>query len=66
MENEFKTSKAQREANKRYKEKNKEKLKIQTYFSNAKLFISEHADVESLEELEKLIDERKKDLKSVK
>lgn len=66
MENEFKTSKAQREANKRYKEKNRERLKIQTYFSNAKLFISEHADIDGLEELEKLIDQRKKDLKNVK
>ncbi|MBL7575768.1 hypothetical protein I6I92_08085 [Peptoniphilus asaccharolyticus] len=62
IEKEYKTTEAQREASRRYKKKNRERLKIQTYFSNAKLFINEHANVENLKELQNLIEEKLKKL----
>lgn len=56
------TSQAQLDANKRWREKNKEKVEAQRYRSMARSFIRRFATIENLEELETLIEERKREL----
>lgn len=56
---------AQNEANKAWQEKNKEYNKYLNYRSRARTFIRTMATEEDVEELLKLIDERKKTLKTV-
>ena len=53
---------AQTEANKRWQEKNKEKAKYLSDRSRARNFIKKSAQLEDLEEFQKLIEERKKEL----
>lgn len=53
---------AQTEANKRWQEKNKEKAKYLSDRSRARNFIKKSAQLEDLEEFEKLIEERRKEL----
>lgn len=61
-----KTSEAQKNAVKRYREKNKEKTRIDNYRRTSRLFIKNHASIEDIEELESLISERKNELKEEK
>lgn len=49
----------QTEANKKWQEKNKERAKYLSDRSRARSFIRNHAEVEDLEELQQLIEERK-------
>lgn len=58
-----KTSEAQKNAVKRYREKNKEKTRIDNYKRTSRLFIKNHASIEDIEELESLISERKNKFK---
>ncbi len=53
---------AQTEANKRWQEKNKEKAKYLSDRSRARNFIKKSAQLEDLEEFQKLIEERRKEL----
>ena len=57
----YKTQEQQNEANKRYRatEEGKEKTKHSTYKSRARVFITEMATLEELEELENLIKNKK-------
>ncbi|MGY3778465.1 hypothetical protein [Isobaculum melis] len=57
---ESKTSEAQKEANRRYRQKNKDKLKVGSYKRTAHLFIKSHATLEDISKLEQLIEQRKK------
>lgn len=59
-----KTTEAQRRAMKKWREKNKEKIKIQGAKGSGKYFIRNHATLDDLEEFETLIKERKKVLKN--
>jgi len=52
----------QTEANKRWQEQNKEKAKYLSNRSRSRSFIKNQATLEDLEELEKLIFERRKEL----
>ena len=54
------TSEAQKRANEKWKAANKEKQKIYRYRSQAKKFINEFAEEKDLQDLEKLIVERRK------
>jgi len=63
-EQKSKTSEAQKEANRRYRQKNKEKLKIGSYARTAKMFIREHATATDIVELRKLLDEREEQIKN--
>ena len=56
-----KTSEAQKRAAKAWKEKNRDKVRRQSYKDSAKLFIRTHS-TEELQELESLIAERRKTL----
>lgn len=58
-----KTSEAQKNAVKRYREKNKEKTRVDNYRRTSRLFIKNHASIEDIEELESLISERKNKFK---
>ena len=58
------TSEAQKWANKKYREKNKEKEKIGSYRRTARLFIKTYATIEELEEFKELINEREAQLNS--
>lgn len=53
------TSEAQKAASKRYREKNKERQKVTSYRTTARMFINNHATLAELEELESLIEERR-------
>ncbi|KRM19491.1 hypothetical protein FC40_GL000035 [Ligilactobacillus hayakitensis DSM 18933 = JCM 14209] len=53
------TSDAQKKANQKWKEANKEKQKIYRYRAQAKKFIRDFATEKDLEELLQLIEERK-------
>lgn len=53
---------AQTEANKRWQEKNKERAKYLSDRSRARNFIKKSAQLEDLEEFQKLIEERRKEL----
>ena len=61
----YKTQKQQNEANKRYRatKKGGKSTEHSTYKSRAKVFINKHANIEELEELEKLIEKEKESLK---
>lgn len=54
----------QTEANKRWAEKNKEHAKYLSDRSRSRSFIRKQASLEDIEELENLIEQRKKDLSS--
>ena len=58
------TSEAQKRANKKYREKNKEKEKIGSYRRTARLFIKTYATIEELEEFKEIINEREAKLNS--
>lgn len=53
---------SQTEANKRWQEKNKERAKYLSNRSRARSFVKNQATNEDLEELEQLIEERRKEL----
>ncbi|MDD7182668.1 MAG: hypothetical protein SPG13_06770 [Peptostreptococcus porci] len=53
-----KVSDAQIRASRSWEQKNKEKTKIDTYRRTARLFINNHASLEDLEMLKKLIEEK--------
>lgn len=57
-----KVSEAQKRATQAYREKNREKTRIQSVRSSAKTYIRKYTTLEDLEELEQLIEERKKAL----
>ena len=57
-------SEARRKANKKWDDKNKDKKKIYQYRSYARSYITKMATAEDLDELVKLIDERRKELNS--
>ena len=50
----------QSEYNRRWEEKNRERRRYLSYRGSAKSFIRNHASLEDLKELEKLIEEKKK------
>lgn len=56
------TSEAQKRATQAYREKNREKTRMQSARSAAKTFIRKYAELEDLEELETLIEHKKIDL----
>lgn len=60
---EGKTSEAQKAASKRYREKNKEKQRVTSYRTTARMYIKSHASLEDLEEFKQLIADREKELK---
>ena len=57
-----KTSEAQRKANKKWNEKNKDKQRIYQYRSNAKHFILEMASEKDLDNFADYIDQRRTEL----
>ncbi|WP_019134822.1 hypothetical protein [Kallipyga massiliensis] len=57
-----KVSEAQKKAIKAYRERNKEKTRVDNYRRTARLFIRSHATMEDLEELKTLISEREKEI----
>lgn len=57
-----KTSEAQRKANEKWKEKNKNLQKKYVLKSNCKRYIKEFAELSDLEEIEEVIKKAKKDL----
>lgn len=64
----YKTQEQQNEANKRYRatKKGGKNTEHSTYKSRAKVFINKHANIEELEELEKIIKKEKESLKMKK
>ncbi len=56
------TSEAQKEANRKYRKKNKDKLRIGRYYRTAKMFIKNHATLEDLKEFVELIEQRKEQI----
>lgn len=52
------SSEARKRANKKWNDKNRDKVRIMNYRSKAKVYISEIADKEELVELEKMIKDR--------
>lgn len=61
---EFKTSPEQLAKNREYKRIHKDRLRVQGYRSKAVLYIREHATLEDLKELKKIIEEKEKELLS--
>lgn len=59
-EKKFKTTEAQRRAVKKYKEKNKEKVKIQGAKGATMWFIRNHANADDILQIENELNERKK------
>lgn len=57
-------SKAQKKANKKWINKNREHANYLRYRNTARLFVRKHATTEDLDELVKLIDDRRKELNS--
>lgn len=55
-------SEAQKRATKKWREKNKEQARRNSYRRSARTFIRSHAQEEDLKELEELIAERRKEL----
>ena len=53
----------QAEYDKKWIEKNREKRRYLSYRSTARTFINNHANLEDLEEIEKLVEKRKNILK---
>ena len=62
---EYTTSEAQRAAAKRYKEKNRDKIRIQDYKSKGLNFIRNNAYLDDLEEFKEAITEKEKILKNI-
>lgn len=62
MTEEFKTPASQREANKRYRDKNKEAMKWQSYRRGAKNYIKNRATQADLDEIKAWIAEKEKEL----
>lgn len=60
MSNKPKTSEAQRRASRNWEKRNREKTRIGGYRRTARLFIRSHASEEDLQELEGLMEERRK------
>ena len=60
MEN--KTSKAQKEAIKAYRQRNPEKTRYYSYRSTSRTFINKYSTLEDLEEFEELIKKRRQEL----
>ncbi|MBC1228588.1 hypothetical protein [Listeria booriae] len=58
-----KTSEAQLAADKRFREKHREKTRLKGYARTARMFIRSHATGEDLEELKDLIQNREEELK---
>ena len=56
-------SEARKKANKKWDDKNKERMKYLRYRSYTKTFINKLSTVEDLDELSALIEERRKELK---
>lgn len=56
-------SEARKKANKKWDDKNKERMKYLRYRSYAKTFINKLSTVEDLDDLSTLIEERRKELK---
>lgn len=63
MTKKYTTTKAQRAANEKWKEKNAEKSRIYIYRSTAKRFIKEFADEDDIKDIKELVEEREKFLK---
>lgn len=57
-----KVSEAQKKAVKAYRERNKEKTRVDNYRRTARLFIRSHATKDDLEELKVLISDREKEI----
>lgn len=57
-----KVSEAQKKAVKAYRERNKEKTRVDNYRRTARLFIRSHATKKDLEELKSLISDREKEI----
>ena len=55
-----KTSEAQKRASRAWEERNRKKATVQGYLRTARLFIRSHATEGDLQELERLIQERRK------
>lgn len=55
---EKKTSEAQLKASRKWEEKNRKKATISSYKRSARTFIRNHAQLEDIEELRKLLNER--------
>lgn len=53
-----KTSQSQLKATKRWREKNKDKARYNSYKSSAKTFIRNHATLEDIKELRELLQEK--------
>lgn len=58
-----KTSEAQLKASRKREGKNRRKATIASYKRSARTFIRNHAEIDDLEELQQLIEERKQSLK---
>lgn len=58
------TSEAHKRANKKWKDNNKDRQRVYQYRSYARSYITKMATTEDLDELVKLIDERRKELNS--
>ncbi len=56
---------AQKRANKKYREKNKEKTRIGRYRTTTRTFIRNHAEMKDLEEIKEMVAEREKKLKEI-
>lgn len=56
-------SEARKQANKKWNDANKDKMKLYQYRSKARKFITEYASEDELQELRNMIEERMKDLK---
>lgn len=61
----YKTTEAQRKANEKWKEKNKNLQKKYVLKSNCKRYIKEFAELSDLEELEEMIKNAKKDVDNI-
>lgn len=61
-----KTSDAQIKASRKWEEKNKEKARAQSYKRTARKFIKNHAQIEDLDELETLIQQKREELEKEK
>ena len=57
MEN--KTTEAQRQASRKWEEKNRSKATINNYRRTAKMFIKKHATIDDIKEIEEAIKSRK-------
>lgn len=55
-----KTSEAQKRASRAWEERNRKKATVQGYLRTARLFIRSHATEEDLQEIETLVEKRRK------